>query len=98
MLAAYRDGGFWTLLSRACWFSCRSWSSASFPPRGFVSQGSISSPVTDLHKRKLASIRLHRIRSTPGAPHWRLTLGWETSLQAALPMRSGASSAPPGNS
>ena len=52
---------------------------ASFPPRGFVGRGSMSSAVTDLHGYSLISTRLRRIHSTPDAHLWRLTCEWEIS-------------------
>ncbi len=79
-LAAYRDGGFWTLLWQAFWSAWTNKRGGSFPPRGFVGLGSSSSQATDLYFCRLKSIRLRRRRYTRAAPRWRLTLEWATSL------------------
>ena len=85
-LAAYRDGGFWTLLWQICWSAWTNKRGGTFPPRGFVGLDSSSFRVTDLHSCKLKSIRLRRRHYTHAAPRWRLTLEWETSpLLSRLP-------------
>jgi len=96
IVAAYRDGGFWTLLWQICSSAWTRKQSGSFPPRGFVGLGSSSSVVSDLAGCKLSSIRLRRRASTRSAPRWRLTLEWETHQRLLQRLKSGRSSAPSG--
>ncbi len=96
IVAAYSDGGFWTLLWRICsslWISGRG---GSFPPRGFVGLGSTSRVVSDLYGCKLKSIRLRRRADTRHARLWRLTFKWATNRPPLHRLSSGRSSAPGG--
>jgi len=89
MLAAYRDGGFWTLVWQICSFGWKAGRLQSFPPRGFVGRGSLSSAATVQRLARLASIRLYRNRYIPTAPRWRLTCVWEIPQPAQLPRKYG---------
>ena len=88
-VAAYRDAGFWTLLWQICWSTLTDGRPGSFPPRGFVGQGSLSSVASDLRYCKLSSIRLRRLHYTHAAPRWRLTFEWETSPPVLRQWRRG---------
>ena len=89
-LAAYRDGGFWTLVWQICSFGWKAGRLQSFPPRGFVGRGSLSSAAIGQRLARLKSIHLHRNRYTRNAPRWRLICEWETPLPARLPRKYGA--------
>ncbi len=88
-VAAYRDAGFWTLLWQICWSIWSDGRPGSFPPRGFVGLGSLSSVAGDLRYCKLKWVRLRRRHYTRAAPRWRLTLGWETFPPALRVWRRG---------
>ena len=89
-LAAYRDDGFWTLVSLICWFYWKAARLPSFPPRGFVGRGSLSLAATVQQPARLKSIRLYRAHYTANAPRWRLICEWETPLPAQPPRKYGA--------
>jgi len=88
-LAAYREGGFWTLVWQICLFGWKAGRLQSFPPRGFVGRGSLSLAATVQQLARLRSIRLYRSRYTVNAPRWRLTCEWETPPPALPPPRYG---------
>jgi hypothetical protein len=77
MLVCWRDDGLLTLLWLRCSLPWTRGDVSSLPGRGFVGQESPSFRVSERGHARLKSIRLTRIRSTPGAPPWRLTLRWE---------------------
>ena len=92
MIAAYRDGGAFTLCLHAIWVFLSGGRRMSFPPRGFVGQGSLLLAVTDLRHSKLVSIHLRRAASTRDVPPWRLTYGWVISPLPPPLLNSGACS------
>jgi len=82
MLVVCRDGGLLRLLLLVVWLHLIKRWKASFPPPGFLGAASTLSVVIAHKPVSLKSIRLNGIQNILGAPRWRLTLEFRTSLRA----------------
>ncbi len=91
MLVAWRDDGFWTLIWLRCLYHLRHGVIANLPGAGFIGQESKSFRATEATYARLKSTRMHRVRSTPDAPLWRLICSWEAYPSSQI-MLSGNSS------
>ena len=89
ILACYKDDGLSQLLSLLHSSNWKRELAETFPPPGFVGQGSISFRDIVLRHYRIASIHLRPIRGTSSAPLWRLTFVLETSLRPLLTPLSG---------
>jgi len=97
-IVAFRTDGYWTLFWLRIWLRWTSGRPMSYPPRGFVGRGFLSSAATARPKCKLLSTRLRRDRYTPTALLWRLTCVWEVEVPSSTRRRLGRSSGNVGNS
>lgn len=97
---AWRDDGFWTLLSLYVYRRLTGGRMRTFPPDGHVGQVSTSLAVTAPRQLRLSSIRLRRLQrraDTSGARLWRLICEWEMRLPPSLLQPSGQHWVQPGN-